>query len=94
MPLALFTMSRQLYCGYKVDLLQGVSERKARGWLVTVRNPQLAGVQHTHLSCYSSRALFTHTHADSVTFNASLPTFWVCPAGLTLYEFPENSFGT
>lgn len=76
LPLALFTASRQLYSGYKVDLQRGVSKRTVRGRLVTVGNPQLVAVQLTQLRRHSSCVLFTFnilkTNTYSVKLNASV----------------------
>lgn len=86
LPLALFTASRQLYSGYKVDLLLGVSERTVRGRLGTVGNPLLAVAQQAQTSCHSSGALFTsHTPTHSQTWNWTpvwLHALWACPLGL------------
>lgn len=79
MPLALFTASRQLYSGYKVDLLRGVSERVrgVGGRSVTVGNPtrlQLnrRGYRAT-VAVPCSPHTHPHTHARGVKFNAFVP---------------------
>lgn len=66
LPLALFTASRQLYGGYKVDLPRGVSKHGVRGQPGTVGNPPLAIVQRPWVQYNRSRASHTHTHTLTV----------------------------